>query len=968
MAGGSWSFRVTAAAVLLCACALAALDPRKAITQYTLDTWQADNGLPQNSVMSVMQGRDGYLWLGTEEGLVRFDGVQFTVFDTSNTAFLIHPRIRTAYQDHHGDIWIGTLGGGISILRNGVGVAAPSDGWSSDQAYFFREDKQGNLLAGTSQGLFRLRNGKWQVFSRDKGFVDDTASADPSEDVVNILEEADGTLWLCTSSGLVRFRDGHATTFGKRDGLADVNVHAVLRDRDGTLWVGTEAGLARMNGERFTMNAGRYGSPTAPAGKTVYSLLQDRDGNLWMATSSGLSSYRDGRFEHLTTQNGLPDEIVLTLFEDREGILWAGMNSGGLLRIRDARFTSYTPAEGLSHNTAWSVTEDSTHAIWIGTHKGLNRLADGKIRVYMRADGLADDAVGAVLGDSHGDLWAGTSYGLSRLRNGAWHTFTKSDGLAADSVLALYEDSHGVIWIGTHGGVSRFAEGRFLPAITTADGLADNLVRTILEDRSGQMWLGTKDGLCEQRGSRYVCHTAAEGLAGSLILSAFQDSSGVLWFGAASGLLRYKNHRFATFTQRDGLLSDAILGIQEDRRGRLWLSSNKGIFFVEERQFEEMQEGKRSILEPVGFGKPDGMKIAECDGGFQPSVWKASDGRLWFPTIRGAVAGDPERDSAAPRVLITGVDVNHRPLAEDGIAGLGGGDLEFHYAALTFQTPEQTRYRYMLEGVDHEWQQPGKRRDAFYTLVPPGDYRFRVEAASHEGVWSPNAAEIRVRLRPHFYQTRAAEILAGLSVVILLPAIYYLRVRSLKRRQRELERLVEERTAEVRAANQELRRLSATDDLTGIANHRQFAEFLDQEWRRAYRGEFPISLMMLDVDQFKKYNDTHGHLVGDRCLQRVARVLHESAHRPTDLAARYGGEEFAIILSDTPAEGALMMAERVREQVAALGDPKVTISIGLATIQPCDNNTTSTLIAAADACLYRAKQAGRNCVVGPAKE
>ena len=949
----------TAGALFGFALTLSALDPRKAITQYTMDTWQAENGLPQNSVMSIMQSRDGYLWLGTEEGLVRFDGVQFTVFDPSNTSYLIHPRVRTAYQDRHGDIWIGTLGGGISVLRNGVGAQAPNEGLATDQIYFFHEDKNGDLLAGTGQGLYRLHDGKWQVFPGES----EPRALDLANDVVGFWEDADGTMWLGTATGLVRYQNGHVTIFGKRDGLTDPSVHTVLRDRSGTLWVGTDGGLARMTGNRFQMLRGSSGSADAPAGKIVFSLLEDRDGNLWIATANGLSRYRDGRFEHLTTQNGLPDEIVLTLFEDREGILWAGLNSGGLLRLRDARFTAYTPTEGLSHNITWSVTQDSEGAMWVATHKGLNRLKDGKIRVYTAADGLAEDAVGAVLGDSKGNVWAGTGHGLSRLHNGAWHTFKQSDGLANDSVMALFEDNHGVVWIGTHGGVSRFSDEHFLPNYTTADGLVNNLARSIYQDHTGRMWIGTPTGLCEQRGSRFVCHGPADGLAGPMVLAMYEDREGVLWIGTANGLTRYKGGRFSSFTQRDGLFSDAILTIQEDRRGRLWMGSNKGVFFVEKQQFDEMQTGHRSILEPVSYGKSDGMKIAECDGGFQPAGWKSSDGRLWFPTLRGVVVTDPGRDSAAPRVLLTGIQVNHHPVTPNEIADLGGGDVEFHYAALTFQTPEHVHYRYRLEGVDPDWVEAGSRREAFYTLVPPGRYRFFVAAASHEGVWNPNPAEVHILLRPHFYQTRLFQVLVGLLIVTLGPVIYYLRVHALQIRQRELETLVEERTVQLRAANQELLRLSTTDDLTGIANHRQFAEFLDQEWRRAHRGQFPITLLMLDVDHFKKYNDTHGHPAGDECLRKVASILKESANRPTDLAARYGGEEFAIVLSDTPLEGALQMAERVRAAVAQLGDPPVTISIGAASMTPDESNDASQLIAAADACLYRAKQEGRNRVV-----
>jgi diguanylate cyclase (GGDEF)-like protein len=974
MVGRGLSFAALAAAVLGVSLTLFALDPRKAITQYTLDNWQAENGLPQNTVMSIAQSRDGYLWLGTEEGLVRFDGVQFTVFNPSNTGFLTHPRVRAVYADHRGDIWIGTLGGGLSLLRDGQGAPGPADDKASDQVYFFHEDAQGDLWVGAGQGLHRLHAGKWQVYTDAAALLD--------KDVVCMWEDADGTLWLGTSQGLTRFQNGRFTAFGKRDGLSNLSVHAVVRDRAGNLWVGTEGGLAQMmahsGAPRFKMHNGPAGSSTAPAGTTVYSLLEDHDGNLWMATSGGLSRYRDGRFEHLTTKNGLPDvpdPTALTLFEDREGILWAGLNSGGLVRLRDARFTSYTPREGLSHNTVWSVSEDPQGALWIATSKGLNRLQDGpheqKIRIYTTADGLSEDGVGAVLADRHGNVWVGSGRGLNRLHNGRWRTFTKRDGLPNDVIRALFEDNRGDVWVGTVAGAARFSGDRITATYTSANGLVNDSVRSIYQDHTGRMWIGTGAGVCESSGDRFTCHEPTGAWPGPMILAIYEDAQGVLWFGADRGLTRYQDGRLSNFTQRQGLLSDAILNIQEDRHQRLWMTSNRGIFFVEKKQFEEMLAQRRSVLAPVEFGRPDGMKIAECDGGFQPSGWTARDGRMWFPTLRGVVVTDPDRDSAAPSVAITAVQVNRHPWPPDDQADLGGGELEFHYAALTFQAPEQVRYRYKLEGVDPDWVEAGTRRDAFYTLVPPGSYRFLVAASSHEGAWNPTPAETRIALRPHLYQTLWFQALAALFLLTLGPVIYYLRVHALKARQRELETLVEERTAQLSAANQELLRLSSTDDLTGIANYRQFREFLEQEWRRAYRGRFAISLLMLDVDHFKEYNDTHGHPAGDECLRRVARVLKESVNRPSDLAARYGGEEFAVVLSATRLDGALLMAERIRQTVASLETPRITISVGVATMLPGESNGAtvgasndpSQLIACADACLYRAKEAGRNRVV-----
>jgi diguanylate cyclase (GGDEF)-like protein len=368
------------------------------------------------------------------------------------------------------------------------------------------------------------------------------------------------------------------------------------------------------------------------------------------------------------------------------------------------------------------------------------------------------------------------------------------------------------------------------------------------------------------------------------------------------------------------------------------------------------------------------MRSAECSGFTQPAGWKTRDGRLWFPTIEGAVVIDPDRirtNTLPPPVVVEQTFVDRRllPRGQEATFGPGRGDLEFHYAGLSFVDPDRVRFRYMLEGFDRDWVEAGPRRVAFYTNIPPGRYAFRVRAANNDGVWSDKDAVVRFSLRPHFRQTPWFYGLCALGLLLVGFGAARVRAVRARARERELEKTVAERTLQLEEANSKLQRLSEVDPLTGIANRRRFEETLAREWRRATRGQMPVSLVMIDIDNFKDFNDAYGHQVGDQCLRRVAGEIREALTRPGDLVARYGGEEFAAVLPSTPARGALAVAEVLRSRVEGLATkhPRVplgvvTISLGVATAAPGPESSAEGLVASADEALYRAKRAGKNRV------
>jgi diguanylate cyclase (GGDEF)-like protein len=508
------------------------------------------------------------------------------------------------------------------------------------------------------------------------------------------------------------------------------------------------------------------------------------------------------------------------------------------------------------------------------------------------------------------------------------------------------------------------------------DGFPDT-VHNILEARDGTVWIATNGGgLVRFRGGRFKTYTTRDGLSSDIVNVVHEDAAGTIWVGTfGGGLNRMKGEGFVAYTTSEGLFDDAIFSILEDDQERLWMSCNKGIFRVDKRELEKLDARAIPRLDPVVFGVEDGMKNRECNGANQPPATQDAEGRFWFPTIEGVVRIDPRhlpQDPAPPAVTIEQLLVDGRPVSP--VAGLvlpaGRRNLEFHFAAPHFVSPGRVHYRYKLEGLDPDWVEAGPRRDAYYSRLPSGQFTFRVAAVNGDGVSSPAETVFSFRLEPRLVERPWFFGLCAAAVGGVLLVGDRVRVRAVKARERSLQLLVEERTRELAEANARLERLSSLDGLTGVANRRRFDEVMDQEWRRAARANTPLSLIMLDLDFFKAYNDTNGHLAGDERLRQVAQALVSAVGRAGDLVARYGGEEFVVLLPGMPQGDAAALAERLRAGVEALGlshnastvSRVVTLTAGVATMVPKERTSPAALLAAADGALYRAKGEGRNRV------
>ena len=760
--------------------AFASLNPYEPITKNILRSWQVEQGLPQSSVLSLAQTPDGYIWFGTEEGLVRFDGVRFSVFDNHNSG-LTNNDVTALTVDREGSLWIGSGDGSlVRFARGRFSSYTKRDGLSTRSIRALYEDERGALWIGTDgAGLFELDHGRFRAFTKADGLADNV--------VFSINGDRYGTIWIGTDNGLSRFAKGNFSTLRARNGLHSNQVRAVRVDHNGNLWVGTNAdGLCRMSAGSTTCLTAKDGL----ASNFIISLYEDSSGALWIGTSGGLNRWVDGKLSTLSTKDGLTSGDVWAMLGDRDGSLWVG-TTGGLNCLRRGLFTVLSKEDGLVSETVLAVYEDHEGNLWLGSDRGLMRWRNGQVTVFTTKDGLPDNLILSVSEAHDGGLWIGTRSGLGRLRDGQITNFSAEGEAPRDSVFCTHVDRKGNLWLGTRKGLSRF-DGHQFVTYTTADGLSSNYVLALYEDAKGSLWIGTGGGgLNRFENGRFSAYTTREGLPNDFVRSIYGDPDGTLWLGTnGGGLVRFANGKFTSYSTFGGLHNDSLFAILDDRLGRLWMSSNQGIFSARKKELVDYANGSIHGIHCNVYGIEDGMKSRECNGGFQPAGWRGKNGRLYFPTIKGLAMVDPtkvEENRAPPSVVIerVTVDNNDVPFDKPSTIPPGKGQLEFQFTAPTSVAPEKVEFRYMLEGFDKEWNSAGTRRTAYYTNIPPGEYRFRVRAGIDDS-WSDAGRGVELTLQPHFYETKSFILMVLASCFVLCIAAYRFRLSQLKRRELNL--------------------------------------------------------------------------------------------------------------------------------------------------------------------------------------
>lgn len=742
-------------------------DPERELSHYSMDLWREAQGFPSTRIRNIVQAPDGYLWMATYSGLVRFDGVSFTLFNVK-TGSLKYDEVWGLKGDNEGGLWIGTYGGGLTLLKDGrFTTFTTADGLADDAIRSLDVDPDGNVWAGTLRGASRYSNGRFTSFTRRDGLSNDFVTAICAGSVQGVFAAAGNRLHrlvggkFVVQPGVIEEKEGRIS-----------NISA---GNDGSIWIAFEGGtVKRLKDGRVET----YAVEKAPnvGDSRVY---EDRLGNVWMGSGDGLRRLRNGRFEVFPPgRAGMELGVVLSMCLDGEGSLWIGLETNGLARLKRAQVATLTEEDGLPHNSILSAFQDSKGDIWIGTAIGFSKWSGGKVSSHTELNGFPIRHVSSMAEDKEGILWFGSGGQIFKiLKDGR---FVKDPGWnRVFEIKTIYRDPLGRMWVGTDGdGLFRFEDGRET-SYRIQDGLASNQVRGILYDRQGMLWITTfGGGVSRFAGGKFTTYTTSDGLGSDRVVAVHQSEDGSLWFATRGGLTRLKDGRFRTYTIQEGLPVNQISGMLEDGSGSFWFSCSQGLFRVKATDFDDLDGGKSTRIACHTYGVADGLRSSAFAAGYQPNAWKTKDGKLLFTSLKGLIVIKPEElhaNALIPPVHIGKVLINKKAADTDRheVIPPGDGEVEIHYSALSYLAPEKMQFRYQLEGFDREWVDAGTRRFAYYAGLPPGQYRFRVIACNNDGVWNEAGDSFSFYLRPHYYQTVWFYALCA-ALALLAAYLFYL--------------------------------------------------------------------------------------------------------------------------------------------------------------------------------------------------
>lgn len=766
-----------------------------------IDHWSVEQGLPNNAVADILQTADGYLWIATWAGTVRFDGVQFSPLD----ADLPNDHARALLEDRDGSVWIGVAGTGLARWRNGqVDTYTPAEGLGGSDVRTLIQDADGRIWAGTEGGLSILEPGGIRTLRVAQGLPHDT---------VNRLSVSQtGGVWVATLNGLCK-ADARALRCTVDHGVSG-RVDVVLEDHAGRVWIGTPRGLTVAGGEHAC-------GADCVSGTPVTALLQSRDGDIWAGLGTDGIVRIDGEgTERFGVADGLPAGTVVALHEDAEGSVWVAVYNGGLARIKPKRVTTFSAAEGLPGQVIGSIVQDVRGEIWAGTQCGPVSVLRGGRFVPQFVDEMRGACAWILWAARDGSLWIGTrGHGVYHWANNQLRHVNAADGLTDLHIAALFEDRDGTIWIGTEfGGVHRYRDGQLSRGYGVTDGVATGYIASFAQDRDGRVWIGSNaNGLSVFEGGTFRTLGPEESPPTRNIAGLLIDSRGDLWIAsAANGLFRRRHGRYEPFGPEQGLGDRLVAVVVEDGDANLWVGTARGISRLDRARLEAVAEGRAAMLDPIILDRSDGMLNAEgSGGGLDPSGLRSRDGRLWFSTIDGIAVIDPatfETNRIVPKVLVEGALLEERPWPRRGDGTLevpaGTSSLEIDYTAFSFMAPAKMRFRYRLTGFDRDWHDVGTRRAAFYSRLPPGDYTFEVMATNNDGVWSSTPATLQLVVMPFLWERTSVQMAAMMALLILTGVLFSTAARRRDRRRladHERERALErERTRIARDLHDDL--------------------------------------------------------------------------------------------------------------------------------------------------------------------
>jgi len=783
-----------------------ALNPALDVSQYAHTSWKIRDGFFKGEIRSIAQTPDGYLWLGTEFGLVRFDGVKNLPWQPPPDQHLPSNQIFSLLVTGDGALWIGTA----------KGLASWKDGKLTNYAelagqYIFKllEDHEGTVWASgvaraiTNGRLCAIRRGSVQCYGDDGAL---------GRGAFNLHEDRTGNLWAGVKGGLWRWGPGPPRFYplpGEPDGIQGLG-----EDDHGTLLVGWNGGIQRF----FDGKTDAYPLPATVERFHATRLLRDRDGGLWIGTQDrGLVHVRQGRTDVFAQSDGLSGEDVYTLFEDREGTIWVA-TINGLDRFRDYAVPTFSVNQGLSHTLVTSVLASADGRVWLGTRSGLNRWTNGQITLFggsglKRDDKLNGFKPNSLFQDDRGRIWVSTELGFGYLEN---DRFVPLSAVPGGAVTSIAQDTAGSMWIANEQyALFQLLRGNVIQQIPWAAlGHNDHASALAADPLQSGLWIGFRlGGIVYFSGSQVrASYAPADGLGEGRVNDLRFDKDGTLWAATDGGLSRLKNGRVATLTSKNGLPCDTVHWAMEDDDRSFWLYTACGLVRIPRPELdawaatadEEKDKNTKGTIQATVFDISDGVRALSSIGHFSPQVAKSLDGKLWFLPWDGVSIVDPRHlpfNTVPPPVRIERITADRN--SYDAIADTNGRvplpsrvrDLQIDYTALSLAAPEKVLFRYKLEDWDQDWQDAGNRRQAFYTNLPPGNYRFRVMACNNSGVWNEAGTFLDFSIAPAYYQTTWFRMSCVAAFVVLLVAFYQLRLRQVARQfDMRLEERVSERT------------------------------------------------------------------------------------------------------------------------------------------------------------------------------
>ncbi len=760
------------------------------VSQYIIDNWTTENGLPSDVLLSIIQTHNHYLWIASFNGLIRFDGAKFTVFNKRNTDVFKSNVIFSLAESPDSTLWIGTQGDGLLSYKKGKFKRVGLDGHSI-QRIFIKSNN--SIWVGTrGSGIF-IFNRKKNIFKQFR--IPNFANV--SIDVIK--KDSSGTIWIGTEGkGIIKYKDNKFTNFFNADLLSDKKVIELFFDNNKNLYIGTYKGLYYFDRHKFK-------HVSELKNYNINKIVQDKEHNLWIATSVGLFRITNKThiIEHLNRGKCCENKRILDIIFDHEGSLWLTTYRNGLFRLKKGKFINYTLKQGLASNSIGSLCEYGKNDYLVGSTVGkINRIKNGKISVFNIKTPLPKDRIYNIMRDHKGNIWVSTYKGLLKISKNKKETFyNKKNGLNDDFIRLTYEDHNNNIWIGTRTkGIESFNNDGTITEINKSNGLSSNYIMSINEDKKKNLLVGTVNGGLNviDKDGKIKVYKKKDGLVSNLIFNTYTDNKGIIWIVTDCGISRFYNGKFINYTSKQGLLKDDIFDFLEDDFGYIWLPTDIGIMRVSKKELNDFAFANTKYINNCRlFDKSDGMKNKQCVGATHSL--KASDGTLWIPTLGGVVVVDPKNihyNLLKPQVHINSFTVDNVPvdIYNPIVIKPNAQRFVFDYSALSFIAPEKVKFKCRLINFDKDWIDVGTNRRQGYTNLSYGDYTFKVIASNNDGVWNKQGAEIKFTVKPFFYETYWFYILVIIGAVGLSWSIYHSNAKRHHRRQTELESLVKERT------------------------------------------------------------------------------------------------------------------------------------------------------------------------------